>query len=94
MYIGNRSDATRYFDGKMADVRFYNRILSADEVATIYACRGHDGIVSGLVGRWKLDELAAGAGAAPIDYSGNGNDGSVVGSPVYSDHPLSYRRTT
>jgi len=42
--------------GDAADVRAYNRVLSAEEHETIYACRGSDGIVDGLVGRWPLNE--------------------------------------
>ena len=37
--IGSRltSDASGYFDGKIDDVRIYNRALSADDIAALYA---------------------------------------------------------
>ncbi len=34
--IGNRPDLARTLDGQLDDVRVYNRILSADEVSTLY----------------------------------------------------------
>jgi hypothetical protein len=45
-----------FVQATIADVRLYNRALSANEISTVYACQGHDGIVSGLVGRWPLNE--------------------------------------
>jgi hypothetical protein len=53
-------NAGRWMKGQLADVRVYNRALSASEVQTIYTCKGHDGIVYGLVGRWLLNEDASG----------------------------------
>jgi len=68
------------------DLRIYNRLPSAEEIVTIYAARGNDNIVSGLVLRWLLNEFsdgatASGAGACK-DYSGNGNHGTPTSSPV------------
>lgn len=34
--IGNRNGGARWFDGKLDDVRIYNRVLSPQEVANIY----------------------------------------------------------
>ena len=39
-YIGNWSSITRYFKGLLDDMRLYNRALSADEVALMYAQTG------------------------------------------------------
>jgi hypothetical protein len=94
LQIANVVANNRTFDGRIEDARVYNRILSAQEIATIYACRGHDGIASGLRGRWLLSgEGADGTAvlAAPPDYSGNDNTGSIAGSPVYRDSILSQR---
>jgi len=50
LYIGNGVQSTNYaIDGKVSGVRIYNRILTADEVATIYSARGADNIKNGLV---------------------------------------------
>ena len=35
-YIGQISSAAQYFQGQIADVRIYNRVLSAAEIAAIY----------------------------------------------------------
>lgn len=43
-------------DGDIEDVRYYNRILTAEEWATIHGTRGLDGIVNGLVTRWPINE--------------------------------------
>lgn len=53
-----------YFNGYMEDVRVYTRALSADEVATIYAARGTDKILSSLVGHWPM------TGGAPTTAPG------------------------
>lgn len=42
------------------DLRFYNRLLPAEEILTIVNARGVDGIVHGLVARWVQDELGVG----------------------------------
>ncbi len=46
-YIGRRDDGS-YLDGSVDDVRFYNRILSADEVKALYLQKSeiHDSYVS------------------------------------------------
>jgi len=53
---GNGIINTRYMQGYFEDCRLYNRQLSDSEIQTIYACKGHDGIVEGLVGRWPMNE--------------------------------------
>lgn len=40
------------FIGTMDDLRVYDRVLDADEIQTIYACKGSDTIVYGLQARW------------------------------------------
>lgn len=55
-----RPGTSDYFTGEVYDARFYTRILSAAEVATIYAARGRDGIINGLACWWKMDERASG----------------------------------
>lgn len=53
--IGCEEDALDEFaDSFIEDVRHYNRVLSADEIQTIYECQGVDGIVFGLQQRYEL----------------------------------------
>jgi hypothetical protein len=88
-------DGTGSFFGNMflEDVRLYNRALTDNEIATIAACRGTDGIVSGLVARWLAIEGAPGTTVTTVrDYTVNGNNGTPAGSPVYATGTSRYRR--
>jgi hypothetical protein len=74
-------NSSRYFSGFLADCRIYNRALNAQEVSTIYAATGHDGIWNGLVARYVLDEgwdglASVGTTNSIIDSSIYRNDGS------------------
>lgn len=72
---------TQFCRAVAADMRIYSRALSANEISTVFACRGHDGIVSGLVGRWPLNEGVDGLTAGSdtfYDVSDYKNNGSVV----------------
>jgi hypothetical protein len=60
--IGRSALGSRYFNGSIEDVRVYNRVLSAGEVAAICVARGRDHILEGLVGRWLMTEEAPGNG--------------------------------
>ena len=95
LWLGNRTAGDRTFDGDISDARFYSRILSAAEVLTIYSCKGHDGIVAGLNGRWILPG-EGGIGATALstgpDYSGNANTGALTGTPAYTAGVLAPRR--
>lgn len=53
----NNGTVAEFMTGYVEDARIYNRALSQTEVQTLYACPGHDGIVSGLVLRYPLNEL-------------------------------------
>lgn len=94
--VGNKvSDATKGFrmgwldtqlDGRLDDVRIYNRALSAQEVQQLYA-RGSATIGqsnnvtlnSGLVGYWPLDgNTTHWQTNKTDDLSGNGNTGTLV----------------
>lgn len=73
-YIGG-GVASRWFDGYIDEVRVYNRVLSAQEVTQLYNW------APGPVGYWKLDERSA--TEAMVDASGNGYNGTYVGSPTF-----------
>jgi len=65
-----------YFDGKIDEVRFYNRALSPAEVQDLYNW------APGPVGYWNFDEKT---GNTLYDKSGNNlNSSSFGGSPIWS----------
>ncbi len=80
----NETGSTNAWSGEMEDVRVYNRALSADEIATIYALAGKDSILEGLQARWPLSEQPPGVAASDIsDLSANAFGGVVGGSVIY-----------
>jgi hypothetical protein len=73
---GNASIATAhsagiYFNGKIDDVRVYERALSAEEIQELYP----EGL-SGPIAHWKFDE---GSGTTAYDSAG-GNHGTIYGA--------------
>lgn len=69
----NQSGAIKeQFNGKIDDVRIYDRTLTPDEIATLAGAT----LQTGLVGHWKLDETS---GTTATDSSSNGNDGTMQG---------------
>lgn len=94
--IGTRNGLSSGMAGTMEDLRMYNRVLAVSEIETIYACKGSDNIVNGLVGHWLLNELAAGvtvSGTGSVkDLAGSGYNATPTGSPVYADSYLTLRR--
>jgi len=82
--IGGRTGSADYFIGYLEDLRIYDRVLSATEVATIYACRGSDSIMYGQLNRYMLNELPAGVTSSVsgvIKDSGlNGYNATPTGS--------------
>ncbi len=75
-----------FFNGKIDDVRIYNRALSPTEVKQLYnlgtANAAHSNTVAlsnGLVGYWTFDGPAMDWRKNQVaDASGNGNTGSLV----------------
>ncbi len=95
--IGGHSASTdRRFKGFIDDVRLYDRVLSIEEFKHIEGCRGTDGIVDGLIARWKMNEKRGGqvmSGAGSIIDIAGGFDGTPNGaSPEYADSELKFRR--
>ena len=69
------------FEGSMDDVRLYNRPLSAADVQELYETTAPPpDVTNGLAGHWQFDD---GTGSTATDSSGNGNDGTLVGSPTW-----------
>jgi hypothetical protein len=86
-YVPQTSASTKigggayWLDGSLDDVRIYNRALSATEIEQLYEGRFND--TTGLVGHWKMDEMANGTcpgGLDVCDHSGNENHGNNVGA--------------
>ena len=74
-YIGNRpADTARTFNGKIAHVQMFNRVISQGEVKQIMFFPGS--IRNGLVGYWPL----LGSASPETDLSGNKNNGTVTGA--------------
>ena len=80
-WIGYSFASNRYLDGKISEVRIWNRTLSAEEInaPTHFYTVAPDS--EGLVAYWKFDE---GAGNTIKDYSVNGNDLTVDSNPGWT----------
>lgn len=99
LFLGNRGALTSGFDGQLSEFYFWDKVLSADEIANISKSRvvgiGLQVSPSNLLVYTPLDDFADGAtvtGASSIiDRSGNGNHGSPSNDPVArAQQALSY----
>jgi len=62
-------------------VKVYNRVLSMDEITQDYYSHAHEfNINAEPIAEWKFDEKT---GTTANDTSGNGNTGTLAGSPVW-----------
>jgi len=79
--IGDRAntvnEGTQYFNGKIADVRVYNRAISTSEISDLY---NFTHVSDGLVGWWLTDNDDV------LDYAGT-NDGTNNGTTYSTDGP-------
>jgi len=87
--IGNDASGNLTFDGGIDDVRIYNRILSASEIAALYTM-GTATVnastnalnASGLVGQWSFDGKqtvwTSSSAATTLDTSGQSNTGTLT----------------
>lgn len=71
------SNLSQYFDGKIDDVRIYNRALSPAEIADLYNW------APGPVGYWPMNENTG--TSTTYDKSGNANNGTMTGSMTEGD---------
>jgi hypothetical protein len=94
--IAARSDGTILFwDGRLDDIRLYNRLLMAEEIKTIYAAQGSDSIKFGCKARYLMNERNSGftcLGGESVKniYDSNG-DGAAVAGCSYFDSSLRWR---
>lgn len=80
-WIGYSYASDRYLDGKISEVRIWNRTLSADEINAPTHFYTVDPSSEGLVAYWKFDD---GAGNKIKDYSVNGNDLTMDSNPGWT----------
>lgn len=94
--FGNVRAFSDNLGGWMEDVRVYDRILSADEIKTVYYAKGGDSLLTGLKGRWLLREgppaQTASGNNSMKDTSGFGTHATPTGSVVYDVGVVSSRR--
>jgi len=92
--VGARdSTPDQFYQGIVYDARVYiNRVLTANEIETIYNARGSDGIIQNLRHRYLFTEAAVGASPATIfddgdggvSFAGNRNL-TTIASPVIAE---------
>lgn len=75
-----------FFNGKIDEVRVYNRVLSSTEITSLYKLGQEkinmsltDKSTTGLVGMWSFDGADI-SGVTAYDRSGNGNNGTISGA--------------
>ena len=79
LYIGRNTSPVYYINGKLDDVRIYNRALSSNEIQSLYHEGGWDKVpANGLVAWYPFNGNAN-------DSSGNGNNGTNYGATLTSD---------
>ncbi len=71
--FGERADAANDYDGKLDDVRIYNRTLTTGELKSIY------NNAPGPIGHWRMDENA---GTTVADASGYGHAATITDSGI------------
>ena len=80
LQIGRRNDNAGYFEGKIDEVRVWNRALTEEEIVANAQGRTISMNEPGLVGYWSLDE---GSGTTAKDNSSNGNHGTLKNDPKW-----------
>ena len=79
---------------QMDDIYYFNRILTAPEIQTIYTTKGQrDGITYGLIARYNFNESMPGANVVKAnDYSGHNNTvfPVVVGTGVPPQYSIDW----
>ncbi len=98
--IGSFGGTSEGLNGKIDEVRVYNRILSASEIKSQYDAgnpdktntststpQGTGRLDSGLAGYWKLDENT---GTSTTDGSTNGNNGTLTNGPTWTTGRIGY----
>jgi hypothetical protein len=81
--IGGRQSESQYFNGKIEEVRVWNKALSATTIKKWYkkSLQNSHPDINNLIGYWKLDE---GAGTTAADESSNANDGTLINGAAWA----------
>jgi hypothetical protein len=91
--ISSDSSDQFYFDGRIDDIRLYNRVLTADEIKRLHkmgatlkqgVATSNGSLSSGLVGWWTFDGKDTFSNNKTADRSGNNNTGTLTNGPVRS----------
>jgi hypothetical protein len=84
--IGCRANSTQGPNALIDDFRLYNRRLSQNEVSTIFAGRGKDSILEGLLHRYPLNDGAPPDAVASCVCIANAERivGTPLGSPTFA----------
>jgi hypothetical protein len=76
----------KFFNGSLEDIRCYSRILTANEILTIYSSAGRDGIVDGLNQRLQFLGPAGTVVGSEFDLSDfKLNVATINASPTWQD---------
>ncbi len=91
LYIGTYDGSTTNysFQGSLDEFRLYKRTLSAEEVSSLYRQSAatiinrsqNTQMTDGLVGLWSFNGADV-SGTTAYDRSGQGNNGTLIGSPT------------
>lgn len=98
LFMGNWSSGVgREFDGLMEDARIYGRILTANEILSIYTAKGRDGgSLDNLVLRalcMDKGEAQNAAAGDPKDISNNNFTSALNNTPTYAASRLNPKRS-
>lgn len=74
-WIGHSYNRDRYLEGNISECRIWNKVLTKEEINAKDHFYQVEPDAAGLVSYWKFDE---GVGTSIADYSGNGNNATVV----------------
>lgn len=84
---GAESDAGSPFDGKLDEIRLYNRVLSPDEVNQLYRLNSPTSVDTGLKGYWSFNAPDM-VSTTAYDRSGAGNTGTLTNGPAITEGRL------
>lgn len=86
-WVGYSYDSKRCFNGKMSEVRIWNRALTAEEINAPDHFYSVESDSEGLISYWKFDEDDRASGTI-ADRTANGNDMYVVNTIKWFDVTL------
>jgi Concanavalin A-like lectin/glucanases superfamily len=85
---GDGNGVAAFFPGRMEDCRIYSRVLSINEILTIFTARGKDGIIDGLENRYMLSDQPPGVTATASNVVDIGRQrfvlNSAPGNPTFN----------